>query len=522
MILNQRGGSIVINNTTEEESIQISQRSGSNILMNNVVTSDLSTNNKQSLVINDQFVSINNDDTLFVGGDRNIRISKNNYELKGFSEDTEIDAYDKWHDTFKEIAQLNSKFKIKRGGVSIPNGTSTEQDGDRAANPVLKNKIISVENKFNGYSGVPIRNKKLDEVVMYTKVPDAGTTKAAETRKITLEDIDKGAGASGSSAPGVLKYGALKSAATEGGEWRVDTDAQKIGDKILLKQDELTIIEKLMGNAGDEILVSKRNKSETIGVKFNDYPSIRIDPEGRSQPFEMLVSDTGVFKNHDSIPLIEEIDNSSNYPCGNDVKIVGNSYKRNIGSGGISLKTTGNMEVGAATMKFGAKKININASHGLQLASDACVEIQSLKSIILRSNRQVLVESSVGVKDNMIVGGGTYTEGETYLHHVTAPLEVQQTQDTILYGQFNTSQDRTLLIGEALIAGTWYPVYAKSSPDLIVNYPHSHHFDNLPLRLMDSNNNVRKIAQSEGINVVGNKNQAIQQLHERKVGAVTT
>lgn len=516
MILNQRGGSIVINNTTEEESIQISQRSGSNILMNNVVNSELATNNKQTLVINDNFSTIKKDDTTFVGGDRNHRVGKNTYELKGIGEDSEIEAYQQWHDTFKEIAELNGKFKIKRGGISLPNGSSTEKSGDRAPNPVLKNKIISVENKFNGYSGIPARTSSADEVTFYSKVPDAGKTTPALTRDIKLVDIEKGAGASGSAAPGVLQYGASKSAATEEGTWSPDTDAQNIGDAILKKQDELLAIEKLMGDGGDEILTTKRNKTETIGVSFNDYPSVRIDPEGRSQPFEMLVGDTGVFKNHDYIPLVEEVDNASNYPCGNDVKVIGNSFRRHVGSGGISLKTSGNMEVGAATLKMGAKKININASHGLQLASDACVEIQSLKSVVLRSNRQVLVESSLGIKDNVIIGGATYTEGETYLHHITAPLEVQQTQDTIAYGQFNTAEDRSLLIGETLIAGTWYPVYAKATTDLIANYPHSHHFNNVPLRLMESNKDVRDIAQKEGINVVGNKNQAIQQKHERK------
>jgi hypothetical protein len=44
-----------------------------------------------------------------------------------------------------------------------------------------------------------------------------------------------------------------------------------------------------MGNGGDENLITKRNKNETIGATFNDYPSIRIDNKGRSQPFEMLV-----------------------------------------------------------------------------------------------------------------------------------------------------------------------------------------------------------------------------------------
>jgi hypothetical protein len=516
LILNQRGGSLVIDNTTEQESVQLSHRSGSNVVMNNVVNSELATNNKQTLVVGDKFDDTKNDSIEHVGGDKVVRVSNNHYSLKGFDNDQQIEQFAKWHEAFKETAQLNSKFKIKRGGFSVPNGVVTDLEGERADNPVLKNRIVSVENEFKGYSGIPVRTRNFDEVVSYSTVPDRGNTKPAEIRETNVEEIEKSAGLSGSGAPGVLKYGGDKSAATEEGSWSDDEEAQKIGQKILETQDVLTSIEQEMGESGDEILFVKRNKSETVGAHFNDYPSLRIDPEGRSQPLEMLVSDTGVFKNHDFTPHVEELDNSSNYPCGNDVKVVGNSYRRNVGSGGVSMKTIGLFEIGGSSIKVGGKKVHINASHGIQIGSETCVEIQSLKSVIIRSNRQVLIEAPVGVKDNLIVGGATYTEGETYLHHVTAPLEVQQTRDTVVTGQFNALEDRTLKIGETLVAGTWYPTYAVVSPDTVVSYPHSHHFDNIPLRLTASNKDLRKLAQDEGINRPGFKTQARPQIHERK------
>ena len=54
-IINQRGGSVDIDNTTEQEKIKISHRSGSNINLTNVVTSELATNNKQTNVVRDLF-----------------------------------------------------------------------------------------------------------------------------------------------------------------------------------------------------------------------------------------------------------------------------------------------------------------------------------------------------------------------------------------------------------------------------------------------------------------------------------
>jgi hypothetical protein len=381
----------------------------------------------------------------------------------------------------------------------------------------LDNKIYTVENKFNGYTGTPIRKSSQDDVAAYSKVPDKGNTKPATERKLVESDIEKSAGSLGSNAPGVIEFGASKSASTENGTWENDEEAQNISDKILEIQDQLTDIEKEMGDGGDEIEFIKRNKFEQVGAIFNDYPSIRIDPKGRSQPFEMLISDKGVYKNHDYIPHAEDIDNSSNFPCGNDDKVVCNRYSRVVGSGGINLKTTGPLELGATSFKGGFKTVNLNASHGITLGSEESVEIQSLKTISLRTNRQVYIESALGVKGNAIIGGGLLVEGETYVQHITAPLEVQQTEDTVVFGKFATDEPRKLVIGECQVGSRWYPVYALPKNDIILNYPHSHHYNGIPMRLCESNEDVRKLAQLEGVNNHESVAQSLPQMHEKKL-----
>tara|TARA_R110002074_G_scaffold32309_4_gene90263 strand:- start:31078 stop:32781 length:1704 start_codon:yes stop_codon:yes gene_type:complete len=516
MIINQRGGSIDIDNTTEREKVKLSHRSGSNINLTNVVNSELATNNKQMNVIRDSFETIGNDKTSFVAGTKTERVGGNSYNLKGFTSQFQIDAMELWKETYRPIANLNSEFKINRGGVGFPNGATTSQSGDRADNPVIDSKVFTVENKFNGYTGIPYRTKDIDEVTTYVTVPDRNNTKPAEEREIQVEDIEQSAGSGGSNAPGVLEFGSDKSAATENGEWSDNDKAQEVNKAILELQDTLTPIEQLIGD-GDETHFTKRNKFEQIGGAFNDFPSIRIDPKGRSQPLEMLVSETGTFKNHDYVPHVEEVDNSSNFLGGNDDKLVSNRYSRNVGSGGIQLKTTGNTELGGATLKAGFTRININASHGVQLASESFVEIQSLKTITLRTNRQVYVESSLGIKGNTIIGGGASIEGELYVQHITAPLEVQQTQDTTLYGKFATDEERRLIIGECQVGDVFYPVYASAKDNLIVNYPHSHHYNSIPIRLTQSNKDVRNIAAAEGINDHTNITQALPQIHERKL-----
>jgi len=516
MIINQRGGSIDIDNTTEQEKIKLSHRSGSNISMTNVVNAELATNNKQINVVHDSFETVGNDKMEFIANNHTVRTGGSSYHLKGFIDQPQLDAFSEWKEAYEGIAKINSEFKIMRGGESYPNGTPTSLEGSRASNPALSSIVYTVNNTFNGYSGVPLRRSDQDDVSSYVKVPDAGTTLPANVFQIVSENVELAAGAQGSNAPGVMEFGVDLSAATEGGSWSSNSQATQINNLILGIQPILNPIEQQMGEGGDESYFTKRNKFEQVGAVFNDYPSVRIDPKGRSQPLEALVTSPGVFTNHDYIPHVEDVDNASNFPCGNDDGVIGNRFSRTVGSGGVQIKSTGPFELGGSTIKVGFKRVNINASHGIQIASEESVEIQSLKTITLRTNRQVYVESALGVKGNVVVGGGAYIEGELYCQHITAPLEVHQTQDTTVFGKFSTNSSRSLLIGEAEIAGQYYPVYALPTDNLIVNYPHSHHHNGIPMRLTKRNKDVRDFAALEGINTHNNVAQSLAQNHERK------
>ncbi len=525
MIINQRGGSINIDNSTDSEKIQISHRSGSNINLTNVTTSELATNNKQVNIINDEFKTVGNNSSEFIAKDKIERVGESIYKLKGVVDGSQIEAFQQWKELFKPIALKNSQFKISRGGSGYPNGQPTPLQGSRASNPVLSNTVTTVENSFSGYTITPIRDSTTDEVANYAPVT-VRTGTPATPKSISPSNISKSAGATGSSAAGVLEFGSSKSAATEGGSWGANPNVSNLSNDILNLQDQLTPIEQQMGDGGDEVTFVKKNKIETVGAAFNDYPSIRVDEKGRSQPFEVIVSDAGAFKNDDYAAVVEDVDNSSFFPGGEETKIVGNKYNLTVGSGGYNLKTTGSVEMGGTTFKGGFKKCNISANYGIHLISENIIELSSLKTITLRTNRQVLVESALGVKNNIVTGGGLYTEGEMYVQHITAPVEIQQTETTQVFGKFNTTVSRELPIGEVLLRGywigdvyvppTWRTVYALPTDNLISNYSHSHHFKNVPLRLCGSNSDVRKFAQSENINSHGTVSPALPQRHELK------
>ena len=514
---NQRGGSIEVNNTTDKEGVKISQYSGSNIKIENLVTSELAVNNKQTKVNNDSFETVLNNKTVYAGKDSVNRVVENTYEYKGFSTDDEIKAAKEWKEVYRPIANKNSEFEILRGGESYPSGVTTKAAGERFFNPTMNQERKVLGDLYPEVELIPPKvSATLDEVTDYATVTPIEGTGELFAKAPSVDDIETGSGQSetGSNAVGVSLYGPEMNAATEAGIWEPNPSHQTLPQDLIAIQSKLNPIEQRMGNGGDVEEFTYRDKLEVVGAAVNDYPSVRIDPEGRSHPAEVTVGIDTSYVNVDTAPHVEEVNNDANFPVGSYTLSVGNKYNVMVGSGGVQIKTSGSVEIGGTTFKVSAHKINIQSSAGVNVSSENIVELQSEKNIALRSGRQILIEPGLGVRDNVIVGGATYTEGETYLHHVTAPAEIQQTEETEVYGSPVTGA----IIGTVKVPGITgtLNVLGLSTPDSILCYPHSHHFKNLPLRLTDSNASVRTIAQGEGINVDGFQTPAQGAAHELK------
>jgi len=507
-ILNQKGASVDINNSTDREEIKISQYSGSNISLNNLVNNELATNNKQVKVINDSFTSIGKNKSVFTGKDSIERVQQNTYSLKGFVDDSNLEAAENWKNTYKPAADDNALFQITR----------TSNEAKRGDNSTKEEKYTPTNSKKNGggdvtgYEGSAIVDSGTDEVTSFSKpifTPDT----PPESTSPENEDIESG--------NVTYPEGVDKNSATEGGDWSPEKKHEELNDKIKDLQEELNVIEDKLGNGGDEIEFIKRGKTQTVGAAFNDYQSIRVDSVGRSQPQEVVVGPNLTFVNVGSVPHVEDVDNSMNFPVGNYTLTVGNRYNVLVGSGGIQFKSTGSVEVVGTHTKVLGGKVDISAKYGVSITSPENIEISSAGNsgagINIRSNKQVFIEPGLGVKNNITTSGSLYAAGEIYTHHITAPCEVQQTEFTTLYGKFNTDEPRKLKIGECEIGGSFFPVYADPTDDLILNYPHSHNFNNLPLRLMKDHKELRNIAIGEGINRNGYSTQAREVVNEKKV-----
>ena len=197
-VINQRGATVEINNSTGREELKLSQYSGSNITLNNVANIELATNNKQTKVNNDSFESVGKDKNTFVGKDRIDRVIENSYNLRGFNDNTEIGALSSWKDEMieSEIPGLFGQFINLRGGYAVPPvlNSVTLISGSRTANSTLNQQKNVLNNDFSSYCPVPLRSSELDEVTSYEPVTGPKLLPPAKETSPTSNDIWYGSG----------------------------------------------------------------------------------------------------------------------------------------------------------------------------------------------------------------------------------------------------------------------------------------------------------------------------------------
>jgi len=519
-VLNQKGGTFEINNTDHNEKIKFTHYSGSFKEFNNNTNSELATKNNQKLVINDEFSTVKGFKNEFTGKNYDEIILRDKYKKIGNLNEL---FFDDWKQAFSVIQDKKQLFDIKRaennniksnGDIILKvNSIDQTRSGEFADFPVTaKNKYPAVNNintfDTSGYpnlniSGsfqgglVPIYDNNLK---ILSTPPPAGIEPKEAANSIVGTTTEDWPGESGKS----FENGSGKSPSTQDGNWAPED--KNLGDEILAIQADLMLKEKEFGLGGSEIIEISKNKLENIGTVMNDYGSIRLDPIGKLINNEILVGNRSTYTNSDSGPLLEYVD-VQDLPGGTYNLNVNNRYNVMVGAGGINLKSYGPTNISGSITNIAGQQVNIGSENEINI--DAKVINISAEILKLRNKRQrqVLIDSGLGVSKNVVVGGGLSVEGETYLQHVTAPTETQITNATQTLGQ--TVQNA--IIGWAVVPpGGSYPgatisifggtIGGAPAPDSLVTYPHTHTFENLPLTLTDSNESTRISAKNQGIN----------------------
>lgn len=336
-------------------------------------------------------------------------------------------------------------------------------------------------------------------------------------------------------------WGTEESPSSQDGKWDSEPAKKQIEKEMVNLTKPLAEHEKQLGqnkhrDGGSDINKIAGDKIESIGLAFNDLAAYRVDPHGKLIPHNIVVDPFGgsVYKTYKNAPLLERV-HVDDLPGGNHTVQVGNRYNLNVGSGGISIKTSGHVELFGSSLRLLSEQITMHSRLGTEISSNDHIRLEApniaLKPIITEreiedasgnirdlpangknkteKEGQVLIEGNLGVERNLIVKGGAHIEGELSIHHITGPCEYQITEEDFEFGTSSNCESAVegegdcmepsmgptyadivggcligIAIGEDSNGDTHaLEVYSVCAPSSVLVHPHYHRFKNIPLKL---------------------------------------
>lgn len=520
-VLNQKGGTLEIINTDHNEKVKITHYSGSFKEFNNSVTSELATGNDQKLVLGDQYNTIKGNKNLVVNGDSDENIKGDRYVKVG---NLNYNAFREWKSVMVEspsvpdtrqlfdIQRTGDQYVVYRGDRELLRFNSTQQSLGLtpAPNDVCSYNVSAFTNtrKIGGQTKAWFGN---NDTSYKDENNEDGKNYSAyvPTNVILTKTPSEDAGLSKTSPSSM------------NGEATIDASKNIMELLNAARIEKLFKCEEQMGIGGSEIKIITKDKVETVGLLFNDFGSIRIDSKGKYYASEMKISNDTSFVNKSPSPLIEYV-HVDNFPGGSYTVTANNSYNLLVGAGGMNLKSFGGANIGGTITNISGEQINIGSRNEINIVCDKRLNISAdIISLRQKHQKQIMVDSSLGVANNVIIGGKTYMEQEVFLHHVTAPREIQVTYPSVVFarpctggemdgigdaslGEFNVELNGFAADHGGPVTGQGVLKFikcTKSNPNSIICTPHNHNFDNIPLTMMDSNSAVREAAHKAKVDV---------------------
>lgn len=551
-LINQKGGTLEFVNTDNREILKMTHYSGSFKEFNNHATIELASTNDQKLVLQDQYLTVNGYGGVYYGRDLDYIVQGDHFLRVGKQDDA---LHRAWREKARELHHIKQLFETQRADTSadslvLPGAFVSPYQALSGSNTALcpvctttspRADIYHDLNEDWGNVGVPVTKHDGSNVynqpsvaintntVVYTSLPGSSQLSNPAGQNIFGESCPAcgGSGTIQGSMDGTYYPEPRKQANT----WL--QEARRI-------IDQLADIESGLGRGGNEIHNIAKHKIETVGMVMNDFGSVRIDTQGKYFKNEVKILDQGVVNNRVTSPVIEYV-HVDDLPGGSYTLNVCNRWNVQVGAGGVSMKSYGPVDIGGTITNIGGTQVNIGSENEVNIDGGRRLNMVSdILTLRQRDRGQVLVDSNLGVTQNVVIGGGMHVEGEVSLHHVSAPVEIQETQKTELWGK--SEWDETLIIGYIACNSVhppspdpengvpapppyysqWIPVYSRVAPtDSVIGidvmphdpekweagneqadhnclrtYPHSHHFKNLPLHLYDTNQGVREVGKN--------------------------
>lgn len=526
-VINQKAGALEFVNTDKREGIKITHYSGSFKSFDNNTNTELASENDQKLVLKDQYLTVNGHRNVLTERDLDYIVRGDAYRRIG-KQDTS--GHTSWREEARALAEIKQLFEMQRTAYDPKNelgliagfniSEAQKLSGKHAPCPVCNSsntkhpRAWHINNRFSLVQ--PTRRKhEFNETSMFSdKFVKYNTREAADTYKPQGTTPGK---IFGETCPAC--GGSGQSPSSMDGTWNLEPlkEVEAWKAQVAEVQKTLVGIERQLGDGGNEYINIAKHKMETIGMVMNDFGNIRTDIAGKMYPAELKIGPQGVYTNHKTSPLIEYV-HVDDLPGGSYSLNVCNRWNVQVGAGGLSMKSYGPVSIGGTVVGIAGEQVNIGSSNEVVIDGGKRLElVADILSIRQRKKEQVLVDSSLGVTNNLIIGGGCHVEGDLTVHHITAPTEIQETELTEVWGR---SEHKEALIIGYIDDGTPIPtcngrkspptpVYSMLGPkreqgwycgthvaehNCLRGYRHSHNFKNVPLNLKPGNDDVREAA----------------------------
>ena len=397
--------------TDAAETIKLTHYSGSFISMQNAVTTRLATNNDQLLVMQDQFLTVRKNQGIYIAEKQEVNIGGDRVLTLGDPVERRAIALQQIK-AWSEVSEVNKRFEIARTNLSkydprflpcpVCSG-SGRKFGEKCVTCAGTGRSPSSQ-----HGGLP------PEPAKWAPAPVSWT----EFREV----FDQG-----TPARAIFELSDIPARAKWEYKWYIPNiqpkNVTRMHQKIWQAQKISLALEERFGAGGDDIKTVTGSRVETIGTAMNTHNSWRVDNIGKLRNWRLQIAPDGTYVAMEATALIEHA--AVPDVLGGDYTLtVTNGYKLNVGSKGVQIKTTGPISIGGTIIDISSEASYISANKELYLGSAGYMEVKANRLKISSgadSGYHTLLDSNVGISQNLTVRGGTHVEGELSLHHLTAP-----------------------------------------------------------------------------------------------------
>ena len=482
-VFNTNKHSVEFVDTDDHESIKINAFNGSFKEFSNDATIELATGNDQKMVMGDQFETVSGNKSSYVDYDQEDITNGNKYVTTGVQPKEVVDEI---------IRHYKQQHVYKR---LFPT---------RHTDPSLTPKECSpLESRAGSFDICPIcghpsmeymndPSPEMPEMVLQPMCHDDSVPLPPSPPPMTSPGIFANTPCPSclnkewSKTPWYTGNAGL-SPSTANGFW-ANTDFSPLISMIRRDATEITRLEKLLGRGGDEIHKVTMSKMEMIGQSMNDMESTRTDPIGRLVYDGCHVAMNGCTPYYLPAPLVQYVD-VADIPGGDYIITAMNKYKLTVGSRGISIQTTGPVDMCGSIFNIASQELNLIGKDSLNLEGGELINLRARKIVVSPKGKNALmIDGQLHCDRNLIVCGGAYFEGEVGIQHITCPLEWHTT--------WTTCWDMAPFCEVACI----YILPFITCPGKIILPRHEHWFESIPTTFTTDSAQTRMRMRNKGIN----------------------